>query len=100
MTTPTWIEVDESRYDEMLGVLPPALMTAIGFLVGEPMDHRYCTVTKVVRPRYAAFVRYGERFFESAFAMTIPEFKAVTMTDVVGTEAELYASKERPPCNW
>jgi hypothetical protein len=26
-------EVDEARYDEMLGVLPPALWTAKGFLV-------------------------------------------------------------------
>lgn len=33
-----WIEVTEERYDEMLGVLPPEIMTGLGFLVGEPSD--------------------------------------------------------------
>jgi hypothetical protein len=42
-----WKEVDEARYDEMLGVLPPALWLAKGFLVGEPYDHRLCTITGV-----------------------------------------------------
>ena len=48
-------ECSEERYDEMLGVLPPALWLSKGFLVGEPFDHRTCKVTNVVRASYAAF---------------------------------------------
>jgi hypothetical protein len=47
-------ECTEERYDEMLGILPPALMLGKGFLVGEPFDHRTCSVTKVVRASYGA----------------------------------------------
>jgi hypothetical protein len=32
-------ECTEARYDEMLGVLPPAHWTGKGFLVGEPSTH-------------------------------------------------------------
>jgi len=38
-------ECTEERYNEMLGVLPPALWLAKGFLVGEPHDHRRCKIT-------------------------------------------------------
>jgi hypothetical protein len=48
-------ECSEERYDEMLGVLPPALWLSKGFLVGEPFDHRKCKVTNVVRASYAFF---------------------------------------------
>ena len=41
----TFKEVGEARYDEMLGVLPPALWIDKGFLVGEPFDHRRCKAT-------------------------------------------------------
>jgi hypothetical protein len=33
-----WKEVSEARYDEMLGILPPAMWVGKGFLVGEPHD--------------------------------------------------------------
>ena len=46
-----WIETTEERYDEMLGVLPPAYWSSIGFLVGEPMDHNANG-----QPRFSAFV--------------------------------------------
>ena len=43
-------ECSEERYDELLGVLPPALWLANRFLVGEPYDHRRCKITKQVMP--------------------------------------------------
>ena len=68
-------ECSEERYDEMLGILPPALMLGKGFLVGEPFDHRTCKVTHEVRASYAAFFRRSEKFYEGD-NMTAPEFKA------------------------
>ena len=68
-------ECSEERYDEMLGILPPALWLGKGFLVGEPFDHRRCKVTHVVRASYAAFFQNKGKFFEGD-NMTIPEFKA------------------------
>jgi len=41
----TFKEVDEARYDEMLGVLLPAFWIDRGFLVGEPFNHRRCKAT-------------------------------------------------------
>ena len=70
-----WKEVDEARYDEMLGVLPPALWIDKGFLVGEPANHRRCTVTSVVRATYAAFINHGDKYYEGP-NMTMPEFRA------------------------
>ena len=35
----TWKRTTEAKYDEMLEILPPALWTGLGFLVGEPLDH-------------------------------------------------------------
>jgi len=40
-------ECSEERYDEMLGILPPAVMLGKGFLVGGSFDHRTCSVTNV-----------------------------------------------------
>lgn len=83
----TWIEVTEERYDEMLGVLPPALMIGDGFLVGEPSDHRMCEVTgNNYTPTWAAFVHIGPavagtwrgpqtKFYESDRALTKAEFR-------------------------
>jgi hypothetical protein len=68
-------ECTEERYDEMLGVLPPALILGKGFLVGEPFDHRRCKVTNVVRDSYAAFFRANGKFYEGG-NMTVPEFRA------------------------
>lgn len=81
MTLP-WVEVTQERYTEMLEILPPAIMTGLGFLVGEPADHRRCTITNGVRPRYAAFVQYDGRFLECGIPLTTPEFKAVTALDI------------------
>jgi hypothetical protein len=70
-----WLEVSEEYYDEMLGVVPPAIMEKDGFLVGEPTTHRVCAVTKGVRATYAAFRERGGKFFEHD-PMTVPEYRA------------------------
>jgi hypothetical protein len=68
-------ECTAERYDEMLGVLPPALWLSKGFLVGEPFDHRPCKVTNIVRASYAAFFQKNGKFYEGD-NMTMPEFRA------------------------
>jgi hypothetical protein len=69
-----WREVSEARYDEMLGVLPPALWLAKGFLVGEPYTHRVCTVTKDIRATYTPLIQYEGKFYEGD-DITVPEFR-------------------------
>jgi hypothetical protein len=46
-------ECSAERYDEMLGVLPPALWLANRFLVGEPADHRRCKINNKILPTYS-----------------------------------------------
>jgi len=72
----TFKEVDEARYDEMLGVLPPALWIDKGFLVGEPFDHRRCKATGRLTASFAAFIRHRGKYYESKEAMTAAEFRA------------------------
>ncbi len=85
-----WRECSEERYDEMLGVLPPALWIAKGFLVGEPMTHRRCTVTGDIRATYSAFISHAGRYY-SGPDLTAPEFRAVEMEKVLA-EAKLHGS--------
>lgn len=76
-----WKQCTEERYDEMLGALPPALWLAKGFLVGEPADHRTCTVRGHVAPTYAAFVQHDGTFYEGP-NMTTAEFRAFDVKTV------------------
>lgn len=69
-----WKECTEECFNEALGCLPPALMLGHGFLLGEPFDHRRCTVTGNVAATYAAFVTIGGRYYAGPH-MTIPEFR-------------------------
>lgn len=79
-----WKTIPESRYFEMLGVLPPEYQAGNGFLVGEPSDHRFCTIEGEVMPRFAAFTRDDdENFYEAERPLTIAEFKASAMTRAV-----------------
>ena len=74
-------EITAERYNEMLEVLPPALWLATRFLVGEPADHRRCTITKKVVPVYSAyFFAYG-RYYE-ADPMSFSEFRAFKDSDL------------------
>lgn len=77
-----WNEVTEERYDEMLGCLPPRLMSGHGFLVGEPFTHRTCTVSGNVLPDWAAFVHVNGRYFEGP-NMTVPEWRALNPMTVL-----------------
>ena len=52
-----WKEITEARYDEMFNVIFPALMTSVGFLMGEPMDSDATGAT-----RYMAFAHIGHAF--------------------------------------
>ncbi len=71
-----WVEVDEKRYDEALGCLPPALWLANGFLIGEAYSHRLCSETRQVRPTYTPLIMHNGMFFEGV-PLTIPEFRAM-----------------------
>lgn len=78
-----WIEVTADRYDEMLGVLPPEIMTGLGFLVGEPSSHRRCKTDGLMRPDFQAFARIDGRYYGADQCMTVPEFKRLTAQDVL-----------------
>ena len=77
----TFKRCTEERYNEMLGVLPPALWIAKGFLVGEPTTHRLCNVTGAVTATYAAFIEYEGRFYEGP-DMTFAEFKRYDLNNL------------------
>lgn len=79
----TWREVTADRYDEMLGVVPPAVQTAAGFLVGEPWRHKRCEATgREDQPAFAAFVDRNGRYFEASEPMTVAEFRAFNPRDI------------------
>jgi hypothetical protein len=75
----TWNEIPVSRWDDMLNVLPPvqATFTYNGFQVGEPVEHRKCTVRpEFYSPTFSAFVRVYGRHYELSPSLTVAEFKA------------------------
>lgn len=76
-----WKEVDEARYDEMLGILPPAYWDGKGFLVGEPFDHRTCKISGYTTPTFAAFVSHKGKYYEGP-NMTVAEFRAFDLKDL------------------
>jgi hypothetical protein len=79
----TWTATSSARFYEMLGVLPPAAMSALGFLVGEPFDHRACSIRQSIKPTFAAFAEIEGRFFEASKPLTVAEFRAATEADVL-----------------
>ena len=78
----SFTQVSEERFDEQRDVLPPAVVTSYGFLVGEPHDYRVCTVHGFTMPVYAAFVVRGGKFYEGE-PLTIPEFRKIDIEEVV-----------------
>lgn len=78
MFTPT----TEERFYEMLEVLPPAYYANNGFLVGEPVNHRTCRVSGHIAPTYDAFVQLSGKYYASPEALTIKEFKNITIADI------------------
>ncbi|MGH2619536.1 MAG: hypothetical protein ACRDHG_03045, partial [Anaerolineales bacterium] len=65
---PTWTEATQEHYYEMLEILPPAIMTGLGFLVGEPFDHNGAG-----QPR-----EIGGKFYEATEVLTVAEFRRIT----------------------
>lgn len=76
-------QVTQQRFDDMLGAVPPAVQTASGFLVGEPITDRLCTVTQQRRPVFAAFFQYGSRYFKNESPMTVAEFKRFPLAAMI-----------------
>lgn len=73
-----WKEVSSERFDEMLGVLPPAVHTGFGFLVGEPWDHN-----AEGYPRFAPFLSVSGRYYEGSEPITAHEFRALDARQAV-----------------
>jgi hypothetical protein len=70
-----WTRTSREKYWEALEVLPPAYQDANGFLLGEPHDHDYCEVQKLVLPRYDAYVQKGKRYYVSIRPLTLAEYR-------------------------
>jgi hypothetical protein len=62
--------VTEEKYDEMLGVLPPAYWNGNLFLVGEPFDH-----DEQGRARFDAYSNPSKGRYYNLGLMTISEAK-------------------------
>jgi hypothetical protein len=76
-------QVSDDRYDEMLGVLPPAVWLAKGFLVGEAWTHKRCSITgQAGTPAFAPFLDYRGKYYEGPEPMTIAEFRALNPEEV------------------
>jgi len=80
--TVKWKQVSSDRFDDMLGVLPPVAFTGSGFMVGEAWTHRIVDGREY--PAYAGFKHIEGKFYECLAPLTVTEFKAVTVADVVG----------------
>lgn len=61
---PVWKEISEYTYNDALKVLPPTLLSAGAFLVGEPTDH--CAEG----PRFAAYLQKEGRFWHLSEPIT------------------------------
>jgi hypothetical protein len=68
-------QVSEDRYYDMLGAVPPRLMTGTAFLVGEAYDTRQCAITKLHCFTYEAFMERDDKFYEASEPMTVAEFQ-------------------------
>lgn len=71
-----WDEVSIEQYDEMLCVLPPAVMDGAGFLVGEPDDHS----AETGAPRFRAYLAAFGKYYRSSRPVTVREWKARAFT--------------------
>jgi hypothetical protein len=91
MTNKT-LTITARKYDEMMGVLPPAAMGQnkeqhmSGFLVGEPTTHNAAGL-----PVYASYFSADDQYWAGP-DMTIPEFNEA----IAKTEQELRDNEETP----
>ena len=70
-----WVQITQERYEDYRDCVPPAVMRASGFLVGEPFDH--CVRTG--RARYTACKEVGDKFYASSRPVTAVEFREMTL---------------------
>ncbi|MET4190616.1 MULTISPECIES: hypothetical protein [unclassified Bradyrhizobium] len=80
---PVWVEVTPEKYDEMLGMLPPAIQTGFGFLVGEASSHRECREIGRVLATYAAYIYTHGKYYACKEALTVHEFRRVVPAEIV-----------------
>lgn len=76
----SWQETTESRYDEMLGVVPPEFMEGNDFLLGEPQTHRRCRITGRVSGAYDGFTYKGGKYYATTEAVTPAEFDVLRLS--------------------
>lgn len=88
-----WKQIEESRYWDMLGALPPAAQTGIGFLLGEAYSFARCSVTGNEAQTFLAFAETGGVFFEASRPLTVAEFKRIGAADIA---ANTVAETARP----
>lgn len=82
-----WKPISESRYWEMLGMLPPAAQTGFGFLLGEPYSYRECSVTRRGAQTFHAFAELNGAFYEASYPLTCAEFRATRRDDIASNVA-------------
>ena len=85
-----WKEITEREYERALDAAPPVRLRYDGFLQGEAVAHRECSVTRGARATYSTFVSVGEKFYARTASMTAPEFDRLTAAAV---RAELAGAK-------
>lgn len=91
-----WKAITASRYDDLLEVLPPALMAHNGFLMGDPMIHRICRITGTLAPAYLAYLSLRGQCYEAFEPYTVEEFRALTPWDIARSFAEPLALANEP----
>jgi len=73
----TYHVTTEKRFHDMLGALPPTAYHAGGFLVGEPVSARICTVTGQGAATYEAFFEVDDIHLQTSEPMTVREFMQI-----------------------
>ena len=81
-----WKPVTKARYWEMLEILPPAVHRSSGFLVGEPWRH-----DAHGRPMFAPFVMVNGQHYEGAEPLTVRQFDALTLAEILDNVATVEA---------
>lgn len=69
-------EVTEEKYEEMLGILPPAAMCSNAFLVGEPVDHG----GEGYAPRFDLYFTRDGKYFHGGLA-SVQDFRTFILPE-------------------
>lgn len=71
----TFHEITAERFDDMLGAVPPAIHDDSGFLLGEAISSRKCSVTNRECATFRAFLNRNGEFWESDVPLTVAEYR-------------------------